>query len=112
MGILSASSAICAAGQSGRIRNGDRALEHWWLQWYRVSRSSRSWKRYWMSLADANANCNVDSYGHLDSLAYTDSNRDIYPYTYCYSHSHSDANSDGHVYADADPNTDLRYLYH
>jgi len=61
-----------------------------------------------MSLANTNANCNVDSYGHLDSLAYTD----IHPYTYCYSHRHSDANSDGHVYADADPNTDLRYLYH
>jgi hypothetical protein len=63
-----------------------------------------------MSLA--NANCNVDSYGHLDSFAYADSNGDIHPYTYCYSHRHSDANSDGHVYADADPNTDLRYLYH
>ena len=65
-----------------------------------------------MSLANANTNCNIDANGHLDSLAYTDSNRDIHPYTHCYSHSHSDANSDGHVYADADPNTDVRNLYH
>jgi hypothetical protein len=60
--------------------------------------------------SDADIHANRDCYGHC----HTNWHRAAYAhgYRYCYSHSHSDANSDGHVYADADPNTDVRYLYH
>jgi hypothetical protein len=56
-----------------------------------------------MSLCNANANCNVDSYGYLDSLAYTNGNTysysnsrcDSYSYGHCYSNVHGDG--DGHT---------------
>ena len=64
-----------------------------------------------MPFSNANANCNVDSYGHLDSLAYTNgntySNSHGYTYSGCFGYTYSHRYSNVHGDGDCDANADM-----
>jgi hypothetical protein len=69
-----------------------------------------------MPHSNANTNCNVDSYGHPDSLTYTNGNTYSYSNSHCDSfiHTYINAYSYGNIYADpdTDADSDLRSIYH
>jgi hypothetical protein len=64
-----------------------------------------------MPQSNANANCNVDTYGHRDSLAYTNGNIYSYSNSDCDSYIHTYSYGNIYAYPNADANCDLRPIH-